>query len=178
MDKLALWRRYKQYLCECPSVGMKLDISRMNFDNGFLGRLEPRMAEAYRAMADLEAGQIANPDEQRMVGHYWLRAPGLAPNDQIINLIEQTNNDIRQFVTAVHNKQITPPSAARFTDAVVVGIGGSALGPQLVADALGTKRDKMQIHFVDNTDPDGIDRVVALVIHRRPPSLPAACPNR
>ena len=29
-------------------------------------------------MAALEKGAIANPDENRMVGHYWLRAPDLA----------------------------------------------------------------------------------------------------
>ena len=28
---------------------------------------------------DLEKGAIANPDENRMVGHYWLRAPERAP---------------------------------------------------------------------------------------------------
>ena len=30
-------------------------------------------------MEALEAGAIANADEKRMVGHYWLRAPELAP---------------------------------------------------------------------------------------------------
>jgi glucose-6-phosphate isomerase len=43
-----------------------------------------------------------------------------------------------------------------------VGIGGSALGPQLVADALGQPAtDRMRMHFVDNTDPDGIARTIA-----------------
>ena len=38
-----------------------------------------------------------------------------------------------------------------------VGIGGSALGPQFVADALGGPDDALTPHFLDNTDPDGID---------------------
>lgn len=160
MDRLALWRRYKDYLCECPSVGLKLDISRMNFDDGFFSRMEPAIAKAYAQMARLEAGEVANPDEKRMVGHYWLRAPQLAPNDQIIQQIEQVVRDVTAFAGDVHSKKIAPPQAARYTDLLVVGIGGSALGPQLVADALGTRRDKLQPHFVDNTDPDGIDRVV------------------
>jgi len=42
---------------------------------------------------------------------------------------------------------------------LLIGIGGSALGPQLVADALGSARDPMDIFFFDNTDPDGFDRV-------------------
>ena len=41
-----------------------------------------------------------------------------------------------------------------------IGIGGSALGPEFVHDALGTPADKMAIHFIDNTDPDGMARVL------------------
>jgi len=44
----------------------------------------------------------------------------------------------------------------------VIGIGGSALGPQLVNHALGQPRkDKLAVSFFDNTDPDGIDYVLA-----------------
>ena len=35
----------------------------------------------------------------------------------------------------------------------------AVLSPQFVADALGTAADKLKIHFIDNTDPDGMDRV-------------------
>src|SRR5207302_3932831 len=42
---------------------------------------------------------------------------------------------------------------------LLIGIGGSALGPQLVADALWSARDPMDIFFFDNTDPNGFDRV-------------------
>ena len=41
---------------------------------------------------------------------------------------------------------------------LLIGIGGSALGPQFVADALGSSHDPMDILFFDNTDPDGFDR--------------------
>jgi glucose-6-phosphate isomerase len=41
-----------------------------------------------------------------------------------------------------------------------VGIGGSALGPQLISNALGGENDSLQLHFLDNTDPDGFDRVL------------------
>ena len=68
-----LWDRYRQYLCRAGNIDLALDISRMNFDPGFLERMEPAIQTAYRAMDDLEDGAIANPDENRMVGHYWLR---------------------------------------------------------------------------------------------------------
>jgi glucose-6-phosphate isomerase len=42
-----------------------------------------------------------------------------------------------------------------------IGIGGSALGPMFVADALGDPTaDRMRVDFIDNTDPDGIDRTL------------------
>ena len=43
----------------------------------------------------------------------------------------------------------------------MIGIGGSALGPQLVTHALGNPRkDKLAVSFFDNTDPDGMKRVL------------------
>jgi glucose-6-phosphate isomerase len=41
-----------------------------------------------------------------------------------------------------------------------VGIGGSALGPEFVAEALAPDFPPMAIHFIDNTDPAGIDRIL------------------
>lgn len=160
MDTLTLWRRYRQYVCECPTLGLKLDISRMNFPDDFFDRHEQAMQKAYVEMRDLEAGDIANPDENRMVGHYWLRAPHVAPNDDIRHQIEQAVTAVAKFAEEVHSRKVVPPDAQRFTDVLIVGIGGSALGPQLVADALSSRRDKLDVHFLDNTDPDGFDRAV------------------
>ncbi|MBC8116980.1 MAG: glucose-6-phosphate isomerase, partial [Candidatus Saccharimonas sp.] len=50
--------------------------------------------------------------------------------------------------------------ASRFQFVLIVGIGGSALGPQFVAQALGSPYDVMLPFFVDNTDPDGIDQIL------------------
>ncbi len=160
MNNKALWERYKKYLCECPSIGMKLDISRMNFADDYLARMEPDIQRAYAAMDALESGAIANPDENRMVGHYWLRAPGLAPWPEIRQEIENTLKAIKDFAFTVHAGKIFPRKRARFTHVLSIGIGGSALGPQFIADALGTTADKMKPHFLDNTDPEGISRVL------------------
>ena len=162
MDPHTLWRRYKDHLCECPSLGMTLDISRINFDDQFFARMEPRMAAAYEAMARLEAGEIANPDENRMVGHYWLRAPDLAPSPEIATEIRKMVVDVETFAAGVHGGTIRPPTAAQFTRVLSIGIGGSALGPMFVADALGKPaHDRMKVDFIDNTDPDGIARTLA-----------------
>jgi glucose-6-phosphate isomerase len=118
------------------------------------------LAAAFDAMEALERGALANPDEQRRVGHYWLRAPELAPEPSVRDAIETTLTRIRTFAQDVHALRIKPPTAARFSKLLVVGIGGSALGPQLVAHALGSAHDRMSVHFLDNTDPDGIHRVL------------------
>lgn len=161
MDNLELWRRYREYLCVSPDLGLMLDISRMNFPEGFFTAMEPAMQRAFAEMDALEKGAIANPDENRMVGHYWLRNPPLAPAAIISAEIEFNLRGIREFAESVHDGSITAQGGRRFTRFLVVGIGGSALGPQFVADALGSTHDRLKPYFLDNTDPDGIDRVLA-----------------
>jgi glucose-6-phosphate isomerase len=156
-----LWRRYRDLLCTVPGLGLTLDVSRMTFDDTFLERMDPAMHAAFVAMEELEAGAIANPDEKRMVGHYWLRAPELAPTPELTFSIRDTVAGVKVFATRVHRGEIKPPKADRFTQVLSIGIGGSALGPEFVHDALGTPADKLAVHFVDNTDPDGIARVLS-----------------
>ena len=50
--------------------------------------------------------------------------------------------------------------AGEYEHVILVGIGGSALGPQFLDDALRTSWDTRKLHFIDNTDPDGIARTV------------------
>ncbi len=114
-------------------------------------------------MDKLESGAIANPDENRMVGHYWLRDPDRAPNPQIRKEITDTLANIKSFAADIHSGKIKSPSGLLFTELLVIGIGGSALGPEFVSDALTTPRDKMHIHFFDNTDPDGFDRTLSQI---------------
>jgi glucose-6-phosphate isomerase len=156
------WPRFKEYFWSNPSLGAALDISRIPFPDDFLASMEPRMKQAFAAMEALEKGAIANPDEQRMVGHYWLRAPQLAPTEELRNEITSTLTAIKEFAAKIHKGQIGAP-AGKFRELLVIGIGGSALGPQFVSHALSrlkAGRDKMGVHFFDNTDPDGMDSVL------------------
>ncbi|HEX9078417.1 MAG TPA: glucose-6-phosphate isomerase [Desulfuromonadaceae bacterium] len=161
MNNLKLWERYKKYLCVSPDIDLALDISRMNFSDGFLEEMEPRMQRAFAEMDALEKGAIANPDENRMVGHYWLRNPPLAPAAIIAAEIEFNLREIREFAEDILSGSISAAGGRRFTRSLVVGIGGSALGPQFLASALASPTDRLKPHFIDNTDPDGIDRVLA-----------------
>ena len=154
------WDRFRSCMYYNPHLGFKLDLSRMSLPEGYIAEMETRMAGVFSAMAELEEGAIANPDEGRMVGHYWLRAPDLAPQPELADEIVASWSKIETFAAAVHAGEVHPPEAERFDRMLVIGIGGSALGPQFVAEALGSVKDKLTPHFLDNTDPDGIDRVL------------------
>jgi glucose-6-phosphate isomerase len=171
MDAIALWQRYQDWLYYHPGLGLYLDVSRMRFDDAFVQTMQPRFEQAFAAMTQLEQGAIANPDEDRMVGHYWLRDPDLAPSDDLKRDVIETLNQIRDFAQKVHSGIIAPPQGGKFTDILSIGIGGSALGPQFVAEALAPLNAPMQIHFIDNSDPAGIDRVLAKLSDRLPTTL-------
>lgn len=135
-----------------------VDATRMGVTAADLDGLD--WAGAFSAMEALEAGAIANPDEGRQVGHYWLRAPDRAPTMGHAATIGEAENDVRDFASAVHEGRVVAEDGLPFTDALLIGIGGSALGPQLVDDALAHGAGGLRLHFVDNIDPDGIQRTL------------------
>jgi glucose-6-phosphate isomerase len=157
---MSSWPRFKKYFYHHSGLGIALDISRIPFPDGFLGAMELRMQKAFADMAALEKGAIANPDEKRMVGHYWLRAPQLAPAPELTKEIVSTLAAIKDFAARVHSGAVAGPQG-KFRHLLVIGIGGSALGPQFVSHALGRPgADRMNLSFFDNTDPDGMDAVL------------------
>jgi len=160
MDAATLWQRYQDWLYYHGELDFYLDISRMRFTDDFVQEIQPKFAEAFRAMTQLEQGAIANPDENRMVGHYWLRNPDLAPNPTIKTEITNTLEQILTFSQQVHRGELRPSPHHHFTEVLSVGIGGSALGPEFVAAALAPYDPAMELHFIDNTDPEGIDRIL------------------
>jgi glucose-6-phosphate isomerase len=160
MDKVTLWERFKGRLIHDAATGFSLDTSRLSYDDAYLARMEPQMKRALESMSALEQGAIANPDENRMVGHYWLRSPELAPTDEIRAAITNTIAQIKRFAADVHSGGIAPKPGVTFSHLLVVGIGGSALGPQFVNQALSSVADPMTISFFDNTDPDGMAKVL------------------
>ncbi|KAJ4845922.1 glucose-6-phosphate isomerase [Turnera subulata] len=160
-DPSSLWRRYVDWLYQHKELGLYLDVSRVGFTDEFLAEMEPRLQKAFRDMVELEKGAIANPDEGRMVGHYWLRNSGLAPNPFLKTQIDNTLNAVCDFADQVVSGKIRAPTGERFTQILSVGIGGSALGPQFVAEALAPDNPPLKIRFIDNTDPAGIDHQIA-----------------
>lgn len=161
MSSFEQYQHFLRSLCRVPSLGLSLDISRMGAGDDLSAAWNVRFLRSMDEMAALERGSIANPDENRMVGHYWLRAPRLAPTDPIRRDIEQAVARVKVFARDVHSGRTQAPSGGRFTQALCIGIGGSSLGPMFVYDALGDEtRDPLRLRFLDNTDPEGITRTL------------------
>jgi len=160
MKRIEEWERYKKYFSFNPEISLIVDISRMRFPKNYFDQMESKIQKAYQDMDALESGAIANPDEKRMVGHYWLRAPELAPKREMTREIQKTLKDIKDFSKKVHAGKIKSQKGKPFSSMLIIGIGGSALGPQFVSDALRTLKDPIKPYFFDNTDPDGFDRML------------------
>jgi glucose-6-phosphate isomerase len=144
-----------------PEAHFWADFSFVDFPEDYISSMEANISSALLAMQELEGGAIANPDENRMVGHYWLRNADLAPSEELTNAIRETLAKVKEIANAIHSGTVQSPQGA-FTELLIIGIGGSALGPQFVGKALGDPNtDKLRVHFFDNTDPDGIDHTLS-----------------
>ena len=135
-NDLSHWKRFLEWFCQSDGTGISLDISRMGFEGSWWDSMQSSMASALVRMEELESGAVANPDENRMVGHYWLRNPDIAPNDEIREKIRENLDSLHHFSERVLDGRIKPPKAKRFSRLLLIGIGGSALGPQLLYQAL------------------------------------------
>lgn len=176
MNPETCWERYRRGLLYDRILGLRLDISRMDIDDAALENMSPAMTRALDAMARIEGGAEANVTERRRVGHYWLRAPELAPLPAIRADIERMIGDVVSFAADVHAGRIRPtaagssaaaqasPSSTRFRRVLLIGIGGSALGPQFVGDALLEYGQAMALSCIDNTDPHGIARMLRAIL--------------
>jgi len=131
-------------------LGISIDLRRM----GAVHLLLSRWQKAFSFLEDLEGGAISNPDEGRQVGHYWLRNINIAPNG-VADQIRESWAQLGMFAAETHEKG--------WQHLLMVVIGGSALGPQLLIDALEQNDAKMKVHFIDNTDPDGMERVLSAI---------------
>src|ERR1035437_5029530 len=141
------------------ALGFSLDLSRMDIPRAWVDSMQPAIDKAFADLAALEAGAIANPDEGRMVGHYWLRNPSLAPTPELRDAITAPIAALKKFAGDVASGAVSAPGGGKFEQILLIGIGGSALGPQLVSAALG--RDaRLPLYFFDNTDPAGMDAVL------------------
>jgi len=145
------------------ACGISLDLTRQTLPAealSSLGELAAEIGLAKKA-ADLVSGRAMNLTEQRPVLHTMLRLSpdsGKLPAD-----IAEPLAKIENWVEAVRSGHAKARSLAdhRYTDVLVIGIGGSALGPELAVRALSRFADGPHIHFLSNIDGAAFDDITA-----------------
>src|SRR5262245_43864779 len=99
------WNRFKSLSQYVPELGLWVDASKTSLADDAVTS-DPLVATAFPAafesMARLESGGVANPDEGRRVGHYWLRAPQLAPDEATRRAIEEALAAVKRFAEDVY----------------------------------------------------------------------------
>ena len=118
------WKSFSQTFFDYPEIGFSLDLSTSGISSTGLKKLEPRLGKALKAMARLESGAIANQDENRMVGHYWLRDSKTAPENDLTDAIDSTVLAVKQFARDVHSGRVSSPQGYRFDTLISIGIQG------------------------------------------------------
>ena len=161
--KPANWQTYQDSLTRYPELGFSIDTSRMDIPAGFADSLSAEITRAFDGIKSIEAGEVMNPDEGRMVGHHWLRNAELAPSEEIKQQITDPIVELKEFARKVRRGEITTPKGGRFENLLIIGIGGSALGPQFIYEALGAD-SPLKTFFFDNTDPAGMDATLTKII--------------
>jgi len=136
--------------CVASVEGVRLDYSRQRVDGQVVQQLlllaEERGLAEWRAA--LFAGEPINTTEQRAVGHTALRAAEAAPAP------------VRTTLAQMHRLAQRLRGEGRVRRIVHLGTGGSALGPQLVVDALGTHDTDLEIAFAANIDALDLERAL------------------
>ena len=106
----------------------------------------------------LFAGERVNVTENRSVLHMALRnmVPGkamMSDGHDVMPDVREVRERMGAFADAVRGGTIKAANGERFTDIVNIGIGGSDLGPAMVARALSPfVADHLTLHFVSNVD--------------------------
>ncbi len=147
------WEKYCNYLWFDKKLNIWLDISKINFNNDDICSLEKKFKDVFTSIKELEAGAISNIDENRQVGHYWLRNSSIAPSNNVSEEIRKEINIISKFGKDILNGKIKSNKNQNYTNVLWIGIGGSSLGPLLITEALQKCSEGLAFSYIDNIDP-------------------------
>ncbi|MDH5834031.1 glucose-6-phosphate isomerase [Luteimonas kalidii] len=132
------------------------NFARQRYDGAALDALYALADQAgfAAAMRRLLDGETVNATEGRAALHSALRGNASAApfSRECSAQAAQARTRMRELVDAV--------LAGGVTDVVSVGIGGSDLGPRLVADALALPGAPVRVHFLSNVDGNAARRTL------------------
>ena len=148
--------RFKRF--SLPLNGLLLDYSK----NLIVEETQALLIELARQsgmkewIARMFNGEKINTSEQRAVLHTALRAPqGTSVYEggrDVMPDVLRVRQRMRIFSDGVRSGAIRGYGGQPFRDIVSIGIGGSALGPLMVCEALKPFSGALNAHFVSNVD--------------------------
>lgn len=127
------------------------DWSKTHLDEDLVGTFSvlAYAVDYYGARDFLFAGDIVNSTENRAATHVAERGEG-SPNDN--HLASERHQRMRSLIDAIEGGAF-----GEIESILHIGIGGSALGPDLVIDALGRDADRFEVRVLSNIDGEAFD---------------------
>ena len=132
---------------------LSLDVAGIHFDWSKT-HLTPDMVAAFEEMAKTQdlsgkrqamfSGEIVNVTEGRAVEHTAERGEG---KPESVAIAQASHQRMRTLIDAIEADALGP-----VRHVLHVGIGGSALGPDLLVDALGREDSRYDVAIVSNVD--------------------------
>ena len=149
--------RCRKYTFVDGKTGFQINFAGMKFQDSAVAEMSERFAGVHAEMQKIEKGEIKNPDENRKVTHF---------TDRSVYTGSAEFQAVEEFAQAIRTGAITGSTGKKFESAYINGIGGSALGPQLLQMAVNgpywneksdaARKGNLKIYFLDNTDTAGL----------------------
>jgi glucose-6-phosphate isomerase len=132
-------------------AGIHFDWSKTHLDEDILGEFSVLAYEVdYGGARDaLFAGDIVNETENRPATHVAERGEGKAEDNR---LAAERHQRMRSLIDAIEGGAF-----GEIESILHIGIGGSALGPDLIIDALGRDSDRFEVRILSNIDGEAFD---------------------
>ncbi|MDR5591496.1 glucose-6-phosphate isomerase [Christiangramia sp. SM2212] len=109
-------------------------------------------------------GEAINQTENRPVLHTALRADKNADikvhGENVVPEVQEVKARIKQFSEEIIGGKRKGYTGKAFTDVVNIGIGGSDLGPVMVAESLKFYKNHLNVHFISNVDGDHVHETI------------------
>jgi glucose-6-phosphate isomerase len=136
-------------------AGIYFDLSKTHLDDALLSGFSA-MAENVQlgtAKEALFSGAVVNPTEGRAAEHTAERGTG---NPDAVTHARELHNRMRSLIDA-----IDAGALGEIEHVLHIGIGGSALGPKLLIDALGREDARYNVKVVSNVDGAALTEAIA-----------------
>jgi glucose-6-phosphate isomerase len=156
--------------CSLKAAGIFYDFSRQRIDKKAMDLLSElaEFRKLKQRFNDMVSGKKVNVTENRPALHTAARNfsddPVLVDGKDVMPSIRQVRNDIKTFVSTIHEGKTVGSTGKPFNTLVVIGIGGSYLGTEFVANALHFLADKnMKMMFLSNVDIHNFGKIASII---------------